>query len=293
MKRWIGSVFLLACMPSAAWADHSTSQACADAYVHGQKLRNAHKLIEARDAFRSCAQSSCAAFIVKDCSEWLDGVQANIPAVIPIATEDTGNVLSEVKVSMDGTILVTAIDGRSIEVDPGLHTFSFDASDGRTAHTSALVTEGDKMSRVAVKFASVAGAPPPAVTTSAPSVSPTPLNRGPAQRTGATGPWKIIGLAGAALGAVGLGAGAAFGVDAMSKKTAAGCDSQDLCASPAAKTELEAAQRSGGLSTAFFIAGGALAASGVLVWILSPRSSVGTGVGVGTRGTSLVFAGSW
>jgi hypothetical protein len=59
------------------------------------------------------------------------------------------------------------------------------------------------------------------------------------------------------------------------------------------KNELEAAQSAGTLSTVFFIVGGALAVSGILVWILSPRPSGRASVGVGTRGTTLVLGGVW
>ena len=89
-----------------------------------------------------CVQPSCKDFIVKDCSDWLGEVKTALPTVVPVAVDPTGNALVDVKVSMDGAQLVAKIDGRSVEVNPGLHSFVFEMADGTKAQKNVLVAEG-------------------------------------------------------------------------------------------------------------------------------------------------------
>ena len=79
---------------------------CDDAYVKAQEARKDHRLIEARDALRVCAQATCRSFIVKDCSAWFDQVQAAVPTVVPLANSRDGSDLLDVTVSLDGKVIV-------------------------------------------------------------------------------------------------------------------------------------------------------------------------------------------
>ncbi len=149
-----GSAFLLfaSLAPSAHAAD--PPNACADAYGRAQELRSKRKLIGARDALRVCSQQTCPAFIVKDCTSWLDEVQASLPSVVPVATDAQGNDLAGVKVSMDGEVLFESSDGRSVDVDPGRHTFTFELRGPRGDEAPpvvkhVVVAEGEKNKRIA------------------------------------------------------------------------------------------------------------------------------------------------
>lgn len=147
----VGLAFLL--FAPAAHAD--PPNACADAYAHAQELRSKRQLLGARNALRVCAQQTCPSFIVKDCTTWLDEVQASLPSVVPVATDGAGNDLVGVKVSMDGQVLFESSDGRSVEVDPGRHSFTFELGAGAAEGTppvvkQVVVAEGEKNKRIAV-----------------------------------------------------------------------------------------------------------------------------------------------
>ncbi|MGO8998219.1 MAG: hypothetical protein ACLQVI_33275 [Polyangiaceae bacterium] len=149
----VGFAFVLFA-PVSAHADNS----CSDAYARAQELRSKRKLIGAREALRICSQSNCPGFIVKDCTSWLDEVQASLPSVVPIATDAAGNDLTGVKVSMDGQVLMESSDGRSIEVDPGNHTFTFELTGAQgegapAAVKHVVVAEGEKNKRIAAIIA--------------------------------------------------------------------------------------------------------------------------------------------
>jgi hypothetical protein len=277
--------------PSAARADPPAVNACADAYTRGQIARNAHKLLQARESFRVCAQAACKAFIVKDCTTWLEQVQASMPTVVPLATDEAGGLLSSVKVSMDGALLLDASDGRSVEVDPGPHALTFEAPDGRKVDQMVLVPEGEKDRRIAVTFAKrpspAAASPSPASVTSSTASGATPAP----ERSGT--PWKSVGLVTAGVGVVGLGLGALFGLEAMAKKSSAGCDSNSVCRSDAAASTLRDAGTAGDLSTAFVIAGGVLAAGGLAIWKFAPSRTVQLAAAGGPRRAGLLLAGTW
>ncbi|HEX6272859.1 MAG TPA: hypothetical protein VFZ53_07465, partial [Polyangiaceae bacterium] len=75
-------------------------------------------------------------------------------------------------------------------------------------------------------------------------------------------------------GVVGLGIGTAFGLSAISQNSEsndAGCK-QNECTTEAAQIRKDA-QAAGNVSTVAFIAGGALLAAGVVVYLTAPSSS--------------------
>jgi hypothetical protein len=163
----VGFAFLLFAPPVQA----DTASACSDAYSSAQELRTKRKLLGAREALRICSQATCPSFIVKDCTTWLDEVQASLPSVVPVATDAAGNDLAGVRVSMDGAVLFESSDGRSVDVDPGKHSFTFEFNGPQTEEAPAVVkhvvvAEGEKNKRISAVLrkagaAQVAVAPPP------------------------------------------------------------------------------------------------------------------------------------
>jgi hypothetical protein len=126
-------------------------QVCSDAYSKAQTFRDAHKLVVAREQLRICARAECPGFIAKDCAGWLKDVEPRIPSVVFVAKNAAGSDVADVKVTMDGAPLVTKLDGLAVDIDPGAHTFDFEAPDGR-AEEKAVVTEGAKAQRISVTF---------------------------------------------------------------------------------------------------------------------------------------------
>ncbi len=294
----VGAAFLVSgSRGTTAWADAPAGASCGEAYTNAQTLRNARKLVQARDALRICAQPTCKDFIVKDCADWLDQVQRSLPSVVPVATDGQGNALFDVKVSVDGAPLESKLDGRSIDIDPGPHTISFEAADGTKVDRQVLVSEGEHDKRVAVTLgapSSSAAAPAPGTTAS--PAAPPAAGAAPVitDTSGGGGlQWKAIGLANAGLGVAVLAVGGVFGGLAISKKNSSGCTSKGLCPTAADVQTWRDAGTAASTATILFVAGGVLAAAGGAMWFLAPKAQVQAVPAVGTNGGGLLVRGSW
>src|SRR5580693_3183864 len=116
------AIGLLLVGPSAFAFDRA---ACFDAAAEGQSLRDAHRLVEARERFRVCAQDECPSSMKGDCATWLEEVEKSLPTVVISARSETGTDLIDIVVRVDGRPFVSMVDGKSIPIDPGPHTFRF------------------------------------------------------------------------------------------------------------------------------------------------------------------------
>jgi hypothetical protein len=289
-------------LSAPAWGDGPDASSCVDAYSKAQTLRNERKLVEARQSLLVCAQPTCKDFIVKDCTDWLDQVKSALPSVVPVANDAAGNGIFNVKVSMDGAPLVAKIDGRSVEVNPGPHTFVFENADGTKQQKDVLVAEGEKEKRVTVSFGGGGGAAPaggatapaaspaaPAGGTAATASTESPPDTGPHKSS----PLKLVGLVTAGLGVVGLGVGTVFGISAMGDKNDAHCTSSSVCMSNADAQKLKDAGSAASLSTIMFIAGGVLVAGGITLFAVAPSSSVKVAPAVGLGSAGLTVQGGF
>ncbi|MDP9148402.1 MAG: hypothetical protein M3O36_00455 [Myxococcota bacterium] len=143
-------LFVLLFVPTARGAEtkpdpvtDDLKRACVAQHEAAQLLRRAGKLSEARATMHGCAQETCPAAVSADCASWLDAVLAAIPSVIVSAK--TGNQPEEnVSVTVDGKLLAPRLDGRPIELDPGLHTFRFDAPAQVSIEQQVTLAEGEK-----------------------------------------------------------------------------------------------------------------------------------------------------
>ena len=101
---------------------------CASASEKGQELRDQAKLTAARELFVTCAAARCPAIVQKDCATWLAAVDEALPSVAIHARDGAGRDLTEVRVTVDGSTLIEKLDGRARSLDPGAHTFVFEAA---------------------------------------------------------------------------------------------------------------------------------------------------------------------
>lgn len=192
MKRALFAAVLLF-VPAAASAE--PKDACIAAYEQTQTLRKDGKLVSARAQAEICARESCPALLTKDCARWIHELDGSTPSVVFEARSDGGAVLTDVRVSVDGAVIASHLDGKPVAIDPGKHVFRFEA-DGATASETVLVREGEKNRRVRTTLAARAEEPAPA---DAHRIPP--------------GVW-IFG--GASLVALGVSAG--FAIDGLAKK---------------------------------------------------------------------------
>jgi hypothetical protein len=187
---------------------------------------------------------------------------------------------------MDGAVLTRQLDGHAIDVDPGKHTFTFALPDGSNVDQPFVVAEGQKAQRVAVsakKPAAVAGNAPGGGTT--PPVeggAPPPV---PGDDTSSASAWngrKTLAVAVGVAGVAGIAVGSVFGLNAMSLWSR----SKDECNAPApspgcpnvdaynrAVDDKNQSSSAATISTIGFIAGGALLATGVVLFLTAPHGS--------------------
>lgn len=175
--------------PSSSHAQEPSADVCTPAYEGAQELKLDGKLVEARQKLLICAQSTCPSFMQSDCAKWDAELEALVPTVILTARDGAGRYLADVRVSMDGHELVTKLDGRSLPVNPGGHSFRFEQAGQPVVVTSVFVPEGAKGHVVQATLG-----PPPAPVTPPPALErPSSLRPVAIYTLGAVG---VVGLAG-------------------------------------------------------------------------------------------------
>jgi hypothetical protein len=247
-----------------------TKEQCIDANSQAQKLRRESKLAAARQQLLSCSDPACPTMVRGDCTARLDEVQKAQPTLVLDVKSRAGDDLTDVKVTVDGQPFAAKLDGTAVAMDPGEHTFAFEAA-GFEPITKTLVlkeTEKDRRERIVLRrVPKVASEPTPTGPASLPDEPPTlePSNGLGAQR------W--LGLVVGGLGVAGVAVGSVFGLKASSEWSA----QQSACASPsncpdhdAAVTHHSNLTTDGAISTWAFIGGGVLVASGALLFLTAP-----------------------
>jgi hypothetical protein len=289
--RWIVALSVLVplvCLGGrAARADDKA--ACLDAASRGQRLRDNHAMVEAREQLRVCAAAGCPSVVQTDCAGWLADVERALPTVVVTARSGAGADLVDVKVSVDGKPLVSRLDGRAVPMDPGSHSFHFEGADGASLDRQVVVREGEKDQAVAVVLA-VARAVPAAPVPGSPAAATGP------EAGGSSSPWKTVGWVAGGVGVAGLAMGTVFGIIAMADKSSAHCDANNVC-DPGTIGGIKSAAM---VSDVGWIAGGVLLAGGVALVLLAPgashegrSASVKVAPALLASGGGAVIGGSW
>ncbi len=152
---------------------------CAMAHEKAKERQQTADLREARELLLTCAKTACGEFLAQQCRSGLQQLDADIPTVVPVVTDDTGAALVDVQVTMDGEPLTSRLDGRGLPVDPGLHEFSYSTARG-VFHTEKLMIIAGQRNRVlAVKWTPPVSTPPTAQPTVAAAVSSEPAVSAP------------------------------------------------------------------------------------------------------------------
>ena len=205
-------------VPSMAFAA-GEGNACTGSYEKAQYLRRDKKLRAARKELLTCSQATCPGAIVSDCTTWMSEVDKIIPSVVFDARDPKGQSVADVKVTMDGELLQTKIDGTAVQVDPGNHVFHFEPVEGAPGDQQVLVLEGEK-ARV-ITFAMGAAA----TSTTGPQPQPQPQPDQPSSGNGTRTIAYVVGGVGVASLAVGIIFGAMGSSQASTDKDTAngGC----------------------------------------------------------------------
>lgn len=177
------------------------------------------------------------------------------------------------EVRLNGTALPRAVWGSPVPVDPGTQQVEVSAPGYRPWSSELVAPSGPGESKIVVGELEPEAAPSPTPTPSSAgpaeldiSLTQAPPDDGRTQRT--------IGYALAGAGAVGLTIGSIFGLQAFSKNS----DSDEACRTERFCSERglslrDDARDAATVSTIAFIAGGALAASGVSLILTAPSAA--------------------
>jgi hypothetical protein len=260
-----------------ALAAGPTPAECLTASEASYTLGNQHKLRAVRSQLLICAASTCPADVRQECLRRIDAASAQIPTIVFATKDASGADLTAVRVTMDGELVAERLEGTAIAVDPGEHTFTFEAPDHSTTTTKLMLLEGQKDRREVV---SVGRGPTTAGPDGAEGASAPPSGE---PRAG-SGTQRVLALVTGGLGVVGLGIGTAFGVMALSKKNDANSACPNQCTSQDGANKWSDATSKGNASTVAFVAGGAAVAAAAVLWFTAPnavgsRTQVGLGPG--------------
>lgn len=184
----------------------------------------------------------------------------------------------DLRVTRDGTGVGSAEWGTPLPLDPGAHRVEAVAP-GKKTWSTAVTVKRQSSTEVTIApledaspAAAVAVPPPPL----SPVVGPTPAP----PVAGSGGGQRVLGLVVGGIGVVGLGLGAAFGLESISRWSSARSACPGLTCAPgsAATTGQQAsndAKSAADISTVAFIAGGVALAAGAVIFFTAP-SRTGT-----------------
>jgi hypothetical protein len=268
---------VLVASSAPAFAAPPSKEECIDANAQGQNLRREGKFSSARQALRACADSACPAVLRTDCVKRLDELDAAQPTLVLEVKDSTGVDVAQVVVKIDGNEVEASRRGAALPLDPGQHTFVFEAPGRTSVSRTFVVTEGERGRRERVVLEStevVRPAPRPAPPMAEVKARPP---RREEESTG-LGARRTIALAMGGVGIAGLAAGTVFGVLAMGKKDAQveACASSAVCTPAGHEEALSAhtsAQTFGAISTTGFVLGGLLVAAGATLFFTAPSET--------------------
>ncbi len=296
LSSFLSLALLLPAVFAAPSALADDKAACLDAASKGQKLRDGHKLVEAREQLRICAAAQCPNVVQTDCASWLAEVDRALPGVVIVAKNAAGGFVVDVKVTVDGQPFLAKLDGRALPVNAGMHSFHFEGADGTSVDQQVLVREGDKNQPVNV----VLGAVPPPPPQGAGAGSSSAAGSTPCERElGSESSGSALRTAGWVLGGAGVvglrGVGAVFGIVALGDKNGAHCDANNVC-DPGSTSGIKSAAL---ISDIGWIAGGVLVATGAGLLLFAPSGNHASTTGVRlspvvtASGGELVLGGAW
>jgi hypothetical protein len=284
----VASAGIAASFASPSNAADPTTADCLSANDKSISLHRDHKFRDARVQLLVCAAPSCPADIRRECLRRVDEINLAMPTIVFEPKDPSGNELSAVKVTMDGEVIAEKLEGTAISLDPGSRSFTFE-SPGQTAVTKRLVIhEGEKERRETVRFEATPVATAPAPAPSSPLPPPAVSSASAPTDQPGTGPGaqKIVGVAMAGVGVVGVALGAVFGFESIAKHNEAEKSCPGACPTQDGVTQWSDARSAGNISTVAFIAGGVALAGGTVLWLTAksatPRPAPEVGLGPGS-----------
>jgi hypothetical protein len=257
----------------------ATKEQCVKANADGQVARMSGKFDEARALLATCGEPSCPSMVRSDCAQRLDDLERAQPTIVFDVKDATGADISAVSVTVDGKPLAGRITGTALRADPGDHVFTFTAPGQATVTRHFVLKEGekDRRERIEIGAATPAAGTPPAPASTEPP--PADSAQGPASDTAPSsgmGTQKILGLVAGGIGVAGIALGSVFGIETFSavSQQKTDCQSASSCSNHAqALNDHSTASSDGTIATIGLAAGGALLATGAILFFTAPHAS--------------------
>jgi hypothetical protein len=143
---------LAAAFASAAPARGDDSKDCIAASTQAQQLRDDGHYRRARDQFNVCSRDVCPALVKQACLGWMSDLESTWPSVVVNAKDDNGADLVDVTVVIDGTPLVSKLDGKPQLVDPGEHDLHYETGGFPPVNEHVVIHAGEKSRVLSVQF---------------------------------------------------------------------------------------------------------------------------------------------
>ncbi len=137
----VGAAFFV-CFGATSTAFAQSKQECAEAYTVAQVSRRDNKLKDAREKLVVCSNAACPAALRKDCVPWLAEVDAALPTLAVKAVDETGRVVEDANVTVDGKGVARLGDFAATRVDPGDHLVQVEAPGMKSAEEHATLAAG-------------------------------------------------------------------------------------------------------------------------------------------------------
>ncbi len=134
-----------------AWAHDA--ERCAASYEVSQEYRHKGKYLEARQKIADC-KVLCPKVLARDCTLWDEELDSAIPSIVVVARDESGRVLQDLRLSVDGRVVAQRLDGTPIEVNPGRHSLQVQGDQGPGTQIVLDVSDGSKGRTVEVRLRS-------------------------------------------------------------------------------------------------------------------------------------------
>jgi hypothetical protein len=246
------SFALLLVLSSTAHAAQPSVEQCLEASDASLELETRELLLATRDALRICASLGCPLEVRDECSRRIELVEQNIPRVFCEVRDESGRVRPDALLTIDGQGPAVASQ-ELIELEPGTHTLTAQASGALPATLSVTVRAREKNQRLRFRLQNAA-----------PRLAPR----------------RVAALVTGGVGVASLATASVFAVIALNRKQdARALCPNAACASSSGAERWESAWQAGNFSTGFLVGGAlALGAAAGLWFSFEPR---GTEVALG------------
>jgi hypothetical protein len=119
-------------------------EACLNVLKDAKAKEQEGELQAARVLLRQCAQTPCSAFVRQQCANKNTKLEMDTPSVVLLVTDAAGGSRTDVQVKVDGEPFASALDGRALPINPGMHDFSFIADGHVFATQRILIVQGQR-----------------------------------------------------------------------------------------------------------------------------------------------------